>query len=251
MFCGRRSIAAVLTLSASWLSGCHYTHAQSAPAHRSTPKQQAPSPPFAKRPSRDSAFATYHNPTYGVSFHYPRNFLLAEYSDSEEYRSPIEARRGLAAWPPRSILVATVTIPADAYPNTSFLGGSLQLALNPTVGPEACRSFAAPDDDPYTFGSTTIPGITLDWRQRDSAAAGSASLERDYAGFSSGTCYEFFLQVVASSSPERDLHIQEADAIKIMRQLNKIVSSLEIHSPSSSSPLPKTPSRATPLAPSS
>ncbi len=58
---------------------------------------------------------------------------------------------------------------------------------------------------------------------------GTGYLDRDYAGFSKGTCYEFFLQVVTGSNPELDPGIKDADEVKIMHQLDRIVSTLRIH----------------------
>jgi hypothetical protein len=58
---------------------------------------------------------------------------------------------------------------------------------------------------------------------------GTGTLNRDYAGYSSGTCYEVFLQIVTGSNPELDPGIKDADEVKIMRRLDKIVSSLQIH----------------------
>ena len=233
MFTRRRSISLLLILSAPWLSGCHTTHAHSSPSRPSAAQEQTATPPAAKHPLRDSALSTYHNPTHGVSFRYPKNYLLDDYSGSEDEPSRIEAWRGLNSRQPGALLVATVTIPPDAYPNTTFGSGSLQLAVHPNVTPEACRSFAAPADDAYTLGSTTVQGVIFDWRQRGFAAAGTASLDRDYAGFSNGTCYEFFLEIVTGSNPELDPRIKDADEVKIMHALERIVSSLQIHNPHS------------------
>jgi len=169
-----------------------------------------------------------------VSFRYPRNYLFEEDSDSED-PSILKAQQELAAQQPGSILIATVTIPSDAYPNTTFRSGSLQLVVNSAVTPETCLSFAAPADEAFTSGSTSIQGVAFHWRERGWAAAGTASDDREYAGFYNGTCYEFFLEIVTGSNPDADPRIKEADNPKIMRQLDKIVSSLQLHNPQPSS----------------
>jgi hypothetical protein len=230
MRCWRQPIFILLILSSVWLSGCRSSHANPAPARQSPAKSQAPTPPVAKHPPRDSALSLYHNPDYGVTFRYPRNYLLAEWFDSED-PSTRQSQQELAERQPGSIFIATVSIPSDAYPNTTFSSGSLQLVVNPMVTLETCQSFAAPEDEAYTSGSTSIQGITFYWRERAWAAAGTGSLDRDYAGFSNGTCYEFFLEIVTGSNPESDPRIKDADEVKIMRQLDKIVSSLQIHPP--------------------
>jgi hypothetical protein len=228
MLCWRRSISLLLILSVMWLSGCRTSLAQSSPPHPSPARAPAPATPVGKHPPRDSAFSVYNNPTYGVSFRYPRNYSLDEKLDSED-PSIREAQQPLVAQQPGSILVAAVTIPADAYPNTTFRSGTLQFVVNSAVTPETCQSFAAPLDEAYTSGSTSAQGIILNWRQRGSAAMGTGYLNRDYAGFSNGACYEFFLEIITGSNPDADPRIKDADEVKIMRQPGKIVSSLQIH----------------------
>ena len=230
MLCWRRPIFLLILSSAVWLSGCRSSQANPPPARQAAAKSQTPSGPAPKRPPHDSAPSTYRNPGYGISFRYPRNYLLEEDFDSED-PSTLNAQQELE---PGSILVATVTIPPDAYPNTTFRSGTLKLVVNPAVTPETCQSFAAPADEAYTSGSTSIQGIIFDWRERGWAAAGTGSDDRDYAGFSNGACYEFFLEIVTGSNPDADSRIKEADNPKIMRQLDKIVSSLQIHNPQAS-----------------
>jgi hypothetical protein len=230
MFQRRYIVSVLLIFGAIWFSGCGRTHAQSALSQPSTARAQAAASPLAKHAPRDSALSTYNHPTYGVSFRYPRNYFLSDALESED-ASILEARQKLAAQQPGATLVAIVTIPPDAYPNTTFVSGTLQLVLIPTVTAETCESFAVPLDDGYTFGATSIQGIAFNWRQRGSAAMGTGYLDREYAGFFKGACYEFFLQVVTGSNPELDPGIKDADEVKIMHQLEKIVSSLQIHNP--------------------
>lgn len=221
----RHAISMLLVLTGPWLSGCHSTHAQPTPLHRSAARAPVPSAPLAKHPSRDPAFALYNNSAYGVTFRYPRNYLLEEQPDSEE-RSSL-----LAEQQPRSMLVSTVTIPPDAYPNTTFRTGTLELLVYPAVSLETCQSFAAPDTDADTSGTTAAQSTLFTWRQRGSAAAGSGFLDREYSAFSGGTCYEFLLQVATSGNPDGDSSVKPANESKIVRQLDKIVSSLQLHPP--------------------
>ena len=233
MWRARRSISLLLLLTTPWLSGCHSTHAQPTPSRSSAAKAQSPAAPASKHPPRDSALSVYNNPTYGVSFRYPRNYLLDDQPDSED-PSILLAQRELAEQQPGAILVATVTIPPDAYPNTTFRSATLHLVIHPGLTLETCQSFAAPMDAADTPGATPAQGLIFHWRQAASAAAGTAFLDRDYSAFSAGTCYEFHLQVVTASNPDADPSIKPADDSKIIRHLDKIVSSLQFHSSTSS-----------------
>jgi len=223
-----------LILGTIWFSGCRSSRAQSVASRQATPAAQSSAPSVAKRSLRDSALSTYNNPNYGVSFRYPRNYFLNDAFESED-AAIIEAQQGLAAKQTGAMLVAIVTIPSDAYPNTTFRGGTLELVVNPGVTTETCQSFAAPLEKWYAYGATSIQGVASNWRQRGAAALGTGYLDREYAVFSKGTCYEFFLQVVTGSNPEFDPSIKDADTVKIMRQLDKIVPTLQIHTPQTSS----------------
>jgi hypothetical protein len=176
--------------------------------------------------------ATYSNPTYGVSFRYPRNYLLEEEIEPDD-SSTLWTQQELEAEQPGSVLVASVVVPDDAYPNTTFASGHLQFAVNSSVSEETCRSFveSANSGWPVAGGTTFLSGIAMQWRERHSVSAGNAYINRDYAGFSNGTCYEFFLEVASSSVPNGDGPSSRADVVKVRRPLEKAVSSLELRAP--------------------
>jgi hypothetical protein len=232
----RRSISILFYLSSLALPGCHSTHAHSGSAQPAVATAQ---PPAAKHPPRESAFSTYHNPAYGISFRYPRTYLLDESSDSEN-SAIAEAQQQLATDQPGATLVALVSIPPDAYPNTSFASGTLQFVVNPQLSPADCHSPAAPTVDALTFGSTSVQSLTLAWVQTSSTALGTAYLNRDYAGYANNTCYQFLLQVATSSNPDADPQLKPADAPKFLHQLAKIISTLQFH-PVPAPPSPKAP----------
>ncbi|HKV64488.1 MAG TPA: hypothetical protein VJO16_21460 [Candidatus Acidoferrum sp.] len=237
MTLSRRSTSILLILSSLALSGCHTTPAKSALSQPSPAAAQPPAPPAAKHPARDSALSVYHNPAYGISFRYPKTYLLDESSDTEN-SAISEAEQHLTTDQPGATLVALVSIPPDAYPNTTFAGGTLQFAVNPELTSDACHALAAPADDAVNFGSTSVQGLTFAWVQTSSAALGSGYLNRDYAGFANNTCYEFLLQVSTSSNPDNAPLLKEADAPKILHQLAKIVSSVQLRpAPPSSHPM--------------
>ena len=72
--------------------------------------------------------------------------------------------------------------------------------------------------------------------EQESETAGTKVLERTYAGYSLGTCYEFLLTVAAEETPDPDGFKKPADIAKIMKQLEKIVSSVQIFTKSATPP---------------
>src|SRR6266581_3407684 len=121
----------------------------------------------------------------------------------------------------------------DAYPNTTFASGHLQFAVNSSVTEETCRSFveSAKSGWPVAGGTTFLSGIAMQWSERDSVSTGNAYINRDYAGFSNGTCYEFFLEVASTAALNSDGPSSRADIVKVRRPLEKTVSSLELRAP--------------------
>lgn len=233
-----RLFALTLILSATWLSACGSTQAHLAPSRRSSPTAKlagaspAPASPhsLSKQPPREGTLSVYNNPGYGLTLRYPRNYLLDEELDPDD--SPaLKTQHDWSAQQPGAILVATLRIPDDAYPNTTFAAGHLQFVVNPAVTAATCRSFVAPPDSgwPGATDQITLGGVPFYWRDRGSHSNESVSAARDYAGFSSGACYEFTLEV--SSSPGADPLIAPADLPRVLRPLEKIVSSLQLHHP--------------------
>jgi hypothetical protein len=232
----------ILALGAIRFAGCHSTRADFASTHasyssaKSTAAPSAPGQPgtVSKHPPRDTVFALYHNPTYGVSFRFPRNYAIEEQLEpddsSPDTSSLVRKQQELADGQPGSTLVVSVVIPGDAYPNTTFSEGFLQLAINPGITQPACRPFAAPasSDGRIRTGKNIVDGIPFYWREHDSSESGTSRTLRDYAGFSNGACYEFFLEVASTANAANDAPSSRPDVLKVLRPLERIVSSLQI-----------------------
>ncbi len=183
------------------------------PIHRDTP--------------REAFLSTYNNPEEGISFRYPRNYSLEE-GDVQERSFFLKRQEDLDIEQPGATLVATVLIPEDGYPNTTFEHGSLQLVINESVSQQGCRSTVIAGSGVNRSGTATVQGVVLFWNEQESETGGAKLLERTYAGYSRGTCYEFFLTLAAEEAPDPDGFKKTADTAKIMKQLEKIVSSAQI-----------------------
>lgn len=202
----------------------------------------------AKSGARDSAFSTYSNPQYGVSFRYPRNFALLEYeapeeADATEVEQDLEAgtlepNSIIQSWEelqneePGAVLLTTLIVPDDAYPNTSFAGGAVQFAVNRYQTARSCRAnlLARLGDSKGVSGDVTIQGVVFGWIDNDEGNAGTEFFERDYSGFVNETCYEFFLRVGVDAAADPEDEVRAPDEKKILLRMEKIVSSLQFES---------------------
>jgi hypothetical protein len=232
------------------LAGCS---SKAAPPARKGPERLPETTKPSKAPERVSkpaprelAFSVYSNPEYGVSFRYPRNFALfdpvAEQGADEiegeqdlllEPNSGVRSKQELESEQPGAALVASVVVPDDAYPNTTFAGASLQFVVNryQTAGSCQANLIARLGDSNGASGGATFQGVPFAWMDNDEGDGSTEYFERDYAGFSNGTCYEFFLRVGVGSAAEENA-VRPADEKKILAYLDKIVSSVQFESKS-------------------
>jgi hypothetical protein len=185
-----------------------------------------PPRPSGKEFAREASLSPYYNPEEGISFRYPRNYSLEE-GDVQESSFFLKRQEDLDREQPGATLVATVLIPEDGYPNTTFEHGSLQLVVNVAGREKDCRESSLVGSNGNNPRTATIQGIEFRWSGRESETAGTKILERAYAGYSQGTCYEFLLTVAAEQAPDPDGFKKPADTIKIMKQLEKIVASAQ------------------------
>ena len=258
-----------------------------------------PAEHLAKATPRDSNFAKYSDPGYGVSFRYPRNFALLESRDgsvagaeddgadsdqaisweqAKETGAGVRTAEELRADDPGAALLATIVVPDDAYPNTSFAGGSVQFALNRYQTAATCRSslLARMGDVKAPNGTVTAQGVSFAWIDIDAGDGGAEYFERDYAGFANDACYEFFVRVgvksgtaaggqslqnvsttvspapdpASSVTSEESASFRRPDERKILAHLEKIVASLQVET-TAASVLDKPHYKSTPAFPAS
>jgi hypothetical protein len=230
----------MVVFSGAGLAGCSSKAAlptkkgiEPSPAQTAPGRQQER---VAKSAARESALSTYSNPEYGVAFRHPRNFALAEAGDSDEGAaedsSGARTKEELEHEEPGAKLVATLVVPDDAYPNTTFAGGSVQFAVNRYLAAGSCRQslLSRLGDSSGRSGSATIQGVEFAWIDNDEGDASTEFFERDYAGFTNGTCYEFFLRVGVAAAGDSQDGTRPPDEKKILGHMEKIVLSLQFES---------------------
>jgi hypothetical protein len=188
-----------------------------------------PSPAPTRPNSRQSSLSSYSDPQNDAFFHFPRNYALLE-GDPQDASPDLRTQQTLAEEQPGSLLLASIIVPGDAYPNTSFISGSVQFVMNRSIAPQACREL--PIARGGDVGTVTIQNTLFTWEQDASASPDSDLIERDYAGFANGACYEFFLRVrtadaTADDTTSHDATPTQPDPDKILTHLENVVLSLQ------------------------
>jgi len=226
--CGGETARSAQTQASPVVSAANKNTRQAATA--SSPARAA-----RKEFAREAPLSIYHNPEAGISFRYPRNYSLEE-GDVQESSFFLKRQEDLDGEQPGATLIATVQIPEDGYPNTTFEHGSLQLVINEAGTEKTCREARLVDPSGNGPRTTTIQGIVFRWNERESETAGTEIVERAYAGYAQSTCYEFLLTVAAEEAPDPDGFRKPADMNKIMKHLEKVVESLQIFTKSARPP---------------
>jgi hypothetical protein len=201
--------------------------------------------PVAKPAPRESAFSTYGSAEYGASFRYPRNYPLNEgpldevTDDTPGLRNQAE----LEGEQPGAVLVATIAVPDDSFPNTTFAGGSVQFAINRYLPGGGCQDYPVTrtGDAKSASGVITVGGVPFMWADSNQGEGDKEYYERDYAGFANDTCYEFFVRVGVESAADTD-QVKPVNQKKILGQLEKIVASTQLQ-PKAVSMLDKRPTK--------
>jgi hypothetical protein len=199
----------------------------SGPSATNLPLKAARSPHSAKQ-AVDWSQAQYTNPEYGLSLRYPRDYALEE-GEVDEHSLFLRRQEELE---PGTKLLATIMIPEDGYPNTAFEHGSLQVLVHEAASQEGCRDLVDPESgvlDARRVHVINSDTATFWWSEEKSSGDGTQIVEREYATFLSGRCYEFYTAIVFGEPSDENASQKQADPPKILRQLEKILLSAKFY----------------------
>src|ERR1035437_9946837 len=204
----------------------------SSPAASPATAATAPVAPTKKTPKKRPANVTYSDPNFGVSFRYPRKFVLT----SGDEALPQFAGLGDASMnfvQPGGVAVATVELPGGSYPGTDFASGFFNVNVHRSVSEQECGHFALVD-------SHNVNGAPLD---AEKVKVGSADMETTsdftaspltqtetqyYHSYENGACYEYVLSVGTAGYGTKD-GVKPVNRDEIFAQLEKILATVKIN----------------------
>ncbi len=186
--------------------------------------------------------ATYSNRTYGISFQYPKNYVLKTGDDAilhwdESWPAVVDfVKTG-------GVSVAAIELPPGSFPRDSHQDGGLSSAffnvsVNPNLSASECQQFAFPEPAADPAGSVSPSKVTigtLDFDEVDDT--NKQANARYYHVFKNGACYEFDLALVSVPSEsavsgdglsEAKEQKTEANSQEVFRKLEKILSTVKI-----------------------
>jgi hypothetical protein len=211
------------------LAGCSGKATPPAKSPRNAPARAAAARPTrpAKSSPRESPLSVYNNPEFGVTFRYPRNYSLQEGAPQD--LPGVRSQQQLSQEQPGANLAATLVIPDDAYPNTTFAGGTVQFAVNRYLTDKACHQdlLSRLGDSNGSSGALAVQGVPFAWTESEAGSGSTEFLERNYAGFANGACYEFFVRI-GTNATEDEEGVRQPDEKRILGHLEKIIASLQV-----------------------
>jgi hypothetical protein len=231
------------------------------PIAQATVPVPAPEPVKAKPRKRRPATLSYVNREYGVSFSFPRQYMLK--SGDEAQLSWGDLGPFLMDFVhPGGVTLAAVELPGNSYPGTDFKSGFVNVSVNPGMTSEACTQFAFPEpkagvepSSPDTTGKdatgkdtagkdTTakvkIGAIEFSEVDNSTAATMKQTDAKYYHAFNNGACYEFALGIGTESDGSVE-GITPVDRQAVFGKLEKILATVKLQpaaAPETETPAP-------------
>ncbi len=197
--------------------------------------------PHAKKKSRQRKLSasTYVDPTYGVSFRYPKNGSLKQ---GDEANLELD---GLGPFEMNFIqsggtTVSIVELPRKLYTGTDFNAAFFNVSVNPKMASEECAEFAFPETgdpeaDLVTTAKTKVGATEFRAVEAFAESENNQADVKYYHVFRDGSCYEFALGLETTSGtvpeetkPTGKPSIKPVDRNEVFRQLNWILSTVKI-----------------------
>ena len=194
-----------------------------------------PLPSQAKKKSRQRKLSasTYSNPTYGVSFRYPKYGSLMQGDEANlelDGLGPLETN----FIQPGGDTISAVELPRKLFTGTDFNAAFFNVSLNPNLTSDQCEHFAFPEaseTDPVATSKTKVGATEFHSVEGFAGEENNQADVKYYHVFQNGSCYEFALGLetaVAATTDEVKVASKPVDPNEVFRKLNWILSTVKI-----------------------
>lgn len=153
--------------------------------------------PARKQAKKHAANVTYSDANYGISFLYPRKFVLVT---GEKEKTQLEAIGDVPMnfIKPGGVAVATVKVPVELYRGTDFESAFFQVNLNRGISEEECAGFAFTEKGNGDGEEVDAERVKVGSTEMEKTSNFSANIMKQaeteyYHNYENGTCYEYVL----------------------------------------------------------
>jgi hypothetical protein len=152
--------------------------------------------PAKKRVQRKAPTYTFNEPTYGVSFKYPRNYILKTGDEPQEMDLAGLGQLKTNYVQPGGVTVAAIELPRSSYPGTDFTSAYFGMSIHSSLSQEQCEQFAYPksehpENEPGSVSKVKIGGTEYAMVEDLGGTDKQESHLKYFHHFDNGNCYEF------------------------------------------------------------
>lgn len=175
------------------------------------------------------ANVTYSDPNTGVSFLYPRKFVLAGADNTASQSAALDAPMNFIQ--PGGVAVATVAVPNTLYPGTDFASGFFRVNVNRSLSAEECQHFAFvdasdPDGEPIDAQKVKVGAADMEMTYEFEGNATKQTETQYYHNYENGACYEYVLDLnTAGYGTTHDVRPVNRD--EVFARLEKILATVK------------------------
>jgi len=202
------------------------------PVTAATTATSAASPaPVKKTPKKHPANVTYSDANSGVSFLYPRKFVVTSGDKAQPQLAAVgEVRMNFVQ--PGGVAVATVALPGSLYPGTDFASAFFNVNVNRSVSEQECEHFAFvdtrnADGEPVDAEKVKIGSTDMEMTSDFSANAIKQAETQYYHSYENGACYEYVLGL-GTEGFATEGGIEHVNRDEVFAKLEKILASVKI-----------------------
>jgi hypothetical protein len=199
-----------------------------------TPTAAASPAPVKKTPKKRPANVTYSDANSGVSFLYPRKFVLASGDKAQpqlEAMSMNDVRMNFVQ--PGGVTVATVALPGGSYPGTDFASAFFNVNVNRSVSEQECARFAFvdtrnADGEPVDAEKVEVNSTDMEMTSDFSGSAMKQAETQYYHSYENGACYEYVLGLGTAGYGTKE-GVEPVNRDQVFAKLEKILATVKIN----------------------
>jgi hypothetical protein len=189
-----------------------------APVEKKAQKKKA-----KKRPST----VTYAEPNYGVSFRYPKSYILKTGDEPHLDLAGLGPVRMNFVQPGGTSVVA-IELPRDSYPGADISSAFFSVNVNSNLTPEECSQFASSEPSDLEDGAVPAAKVKVGNMEFDEMEDTLKQADAKYYHvFQQGACYEFGLGMGTAKDGSMD-KIPAETYNHVFDKLEKILSTVKI-----------------------
>ncbi|PYV68419.1 MAG: hypothetical protein DMG96_36485 [Acidobacteria bacterium] len=195
----------------------------------------APKKPAKKSAKRRSSTVTYTNRTYGLSFQYPRSYILKTGDEANLHWTASEPVQ-MDFVQPGGVAVAAVeprrgSSSRGSDQATDFTSVFFNVSVNPNLTSAQCTQFAFPKPDDAPVGLVSPAKVTVGAIEFDEIEDAMPQADaRYYHVFKNGGCYEFALGLETTVDEAKE-GVTRVSSKEVFGKLEKILSTVKIQEP--------------------